>query len=259
MAELSPPRALLCTSAVLRGVRHGFSTRHGGVSLPPYASLNLGQKWGDAPAAVAENLGRLAAAGGFDPKRLFTVSQVHGAEVVTVVQSDAVAAVGGREADALVTAVPGVALGVHTADCVPILLADDAGRIGVAHAGWRGTVLGIAERTVEALVALGAEPARLRAALGPSICQRCFEVGDEVAAEFARVAPSSVSRVGGAKAHVDLWDANRAQLVASGLAPDHLDACPPCTMCHEEDYFSYRRDHRPPLFTGQQLSFVCVG
>src|SRR6185369_3424076 len=117
------------------------------------------------------------------------------------------------EADAVVTVVPETAVGVYTADCVPILFSDGDGRVAAAHAGWRGTVKGVASATVEALVSVGAERERIRAALGPSICAHCFEVGEEVAAEFEKLLPSSVVRAEGKKPHVDLWEANRLVLV----------------------------------------------
>src|SRR5262245_48731451 len=170
---------LVVTSRMLAGVRHGFSTRRGGVSTGRYATLNVGGKWGDDPAAVAHNRRRLAAAGGFDWSRLYTAKQVHGARVALVVAGTLPERVADTEADVVVTAQPGVVVGVYTADCVPVLIADDEGRVAAAHAGWRGTVAGVANAAVEALVSLGARRERLRAALGPSICARCFEVGEE--------------------------------------------------------------------------------
>ena len=138
---------------------------------------------------------------------------------------------------------PGAVVGVYTADCVPILLADDEGRVAAAHAGWRGTVAGVANAAVEALVSIGARRERLRAALGPSICAHCFEVGEEVAAAFDALAPSSVVRDGGGKKpHVDLWEANRLVLAAAGVPESAIDAAPPCTMCEPERFFSFRRD-----------------
>ncbi|MGZ3428856.1 MAG: polyphenol oxidase family protein, partial [Polyangia bacterium] len=174
---------LVVTSRVLNGLRHGFSTRRGGVSTGRYATLNVGGKWGDDPEHVAHNRRRLAAAGGFDLSRLYTARQVHGARVALVVEGTLPERVAETEADVVVTAQPGAVVGVYTADCVPILVADDEGRVAAAHAGWRGTVAGVAAAAVEALVSIGARRERLRAALGPSICARCFEVGDEVATQ----------------------------------------------------------------------------
>jgi polyphenol oxidase len=245
---------LIVTSRLLTGLRHGFSTRRGGVSTGRYATLNVGGKWGDDPEHVAHNRRRLAAAGGFDWTRLYTAKQVHGARVALVVEGTLPERVAETEADVVVTAVPGTVVGVYTADCVPILLADDEGRAAAAHAGWRGTVAGVANAAVEALVSIGARRERLRAALGPSICAHCFEVGDEVAAAFDALAPSSVIRhAGGKKPHVDLWEANRLVLVAAGVPAASIDATPPCTMCEPERFFSFRRDGAG---IGQHLSFV---
>jgi YfiH family protein len=247
---------MLVTSRLFTGLRHGFSTRRGGVSTGRYATLNLGAKWGDDPEHVAHNRRRLAAAAGFDWTRLYTAKQVHGARVALVVEGTLAERVAATEADVVVTAVPGVVVGVYTADCVPILLADDEGRVAAAHAGWRGTVAGVAGAAVEALVSIGAERERLRAALGPSICARCFEVGDEVADAFARLAPSSVIRHDdGRRPHVDLWEANRLVLAAAGVPEAAIDAAPPCTMCEPERFFSFRRDGAG---IGQQLSFVAA-
>jgi len=246
---------MLVTSRLLGGLRHGFSTRRGGVSTGRYATLNVGGKWGDDPEHIAHNRRRLAAAGGFDWSRLYTAKQVHGARVALVVESTLRERVAETEADVVVSAVPGVVVGVYTADCVPILVADDEGRVAAAHAGWRGTVAGVANAAVEALVSIGARRERLRAALGPSICAHCFEVGEEVAAEFERLTPSAVVRADGQKPHVDLWEANRLLLAASGIPENAIDAAPPCTMCEAERFFSFRRDGDG---IGQHLSFVAA-
>jgi YfiH family protein len=246
---------LLVTSPLLQsaGVRHGFSTRRGGVSSGRYATLNVGGKWGDDPANVEHNRKRLAAAGGFQLDALFTARQVHGARVAVIVDGVQRERVAETEADALVSTVPELTVGVYTADCVPILYADGTGRVAAAHAGWRGTVAGVASAAVEALVSVGAEREHVRAALGPSICVRCFEVGEEVAAEFDSVVPEAVVRTAGAKPHVDLHEANRQLLVAAGVREDRIDARPPCTMCEPERFFSFRRDGGQ---IGQQLSFI---
>ena len=181
---------------------------------------------------------------------------MHGARVALVVEGTLTERVAATEADVVVSAVPGTVVGVYTADCVPILLADHEGRVAAAHAGWRGTVAGVANAAVEALVSIGARRERVRAALGPSICAHCFEVGDEVAAAFDALAPSSVIRVEGKKPHVDLWEANRLVLAAAGVPDSAIDAAPPCTMCEADRFFSFRRDGAG---IGQQLSFVAAG
>lgn len=235
-------------------VTHGFSTRLGGVSIGPHASLNLGRAWGDDPACVDENLRRLADEGGFDAARLVTCRQVHGARCLRV-DGQGSDLLRDEPADAMVTCEPGRTLGIRTADCVPIVFADDEGRVGAAHAGWRGTVAEVAAATVAALEELGARRERIRAALGPSIGPCCFEVGEEVADAFARLVPEAVLSAPGRKPHVDLRLANRVLLVRAGLRPEHTDATPPCTMCDGERFFSYRRDGAG---IGQMLSFVVV-
>ncbi|MCS6914600.1 MAG: peptidoglycan editing factor PgeF [Myxococcales bacterium] len=234
------------------GICHGFSTRHGGVSKGPFASLNLGVSWGDDPAAVAENLRRLSQAAGFDAARLCQVVQVHGSRVVLL----AAPQYRQQEADGMATA-ERLTLGVLSADCVAILLGDGQGRVAAVHAGWRGTVAGIAIKAVEALQALGARPEAIRAALGPSIGPCCFEVAEEVAAMFRRLVPDAVlpgRRAG--KYQVDLRCANKALLLRAGLVPEHIDDHPPCTLCDPSSYFSYRRDGAP---TGQHLAFITGG
>jgi YfiH family protein len=246
---------LVVTSAQLRGVRHGFSTRRGGVSRGRYSTLNVGAKWGDEPAHVEHNRRRLAAAGGFALARLYTAHQVHGARVALVVEGTTPERTAEAEADALVSMVTGVVLGVFTADCVPILIADGLGRVAAVHAGWRGTVAGVAHAAVEALVSIGARRESLRAAFGPSICARCYEVGPEVADAFRRLVPSAVV-AGYVRPHVDLWEANRALLTGAGVRPERIDVAPPCTACEPERFFSFRRDGAN---IGQHLSFIVAG
>lgn len=159
--------------------RHGFFTRRGGVSTGPYASLNCGLSGGDQPEAVAENRARAARRVGAEPAALVGLTQVHGAAVVRVAEPWPPGA--GPRADALVTDRPGVALGVVTADCAPVLLADPAaGVIGAVHAGWRGAVAGVLEAAVAEMAALGAAPGRIRAAVGPCIGRDSYEVGPDV-------------------------------------------------------------------------------
>jgi YfiH family protein len=243
---------MLLRSPRLGAVAHGFPLRSGGVSTGRYASLNLLGKWGDDPACVAENRRRLAEAGGFELTRLYTARQVHSAAVVTVGSRDDPAAIAAREADALVSEVPGVVLGVGTADCLPILLSDGHGRVGAVHAGWRGTLAGVAAAAVEAMVACGARCADIVAAFGPSICSACFEVGPEVAEHF-RVLPGVVDDKP-VRPHVDLRRANRVLLERAGVSG--IDDTPPCTMCEPARFFSFRRDGAR---IGQHLGFIVAG
>lgn len=232
------------------GVQHGFTTRVGGVSSGRFTSLNLGQTWGDDPACASENLRLAAQDAGFETQRLCQVQQVHGKLVLPLTEPERRI----RQADGMATA-DALVLGVLSADCVSILLADDLGRVAAVHAGWRGTVAGIAREAVEALTQLGAEQASLRAAMAPSIGPCCFEVQADVAEPFGKVAPGSVQQRDG-RLFVDLWHANRQWLLDAGLRRDHIDDRPPCTCCDEQRYFSYRRDGAG---IGQHLAFICGG
>lgn len=164
-------------------VRHAFFTRQGGVSEGIYASLNCGLGSGDAAEAVRENRARAMASLDLDGDALTTLYQVHGK---TVVELDAPLPKDSRpQADALVTKTPGVALGVLAADCAPVLFCDPKARvIGAAHAGWKGAIGGVLEATVAAMTKLGAEPASIKAGIGPCIAQRSYEVGPEFPAPF---------------------------------------------------------------------------
>lgn len=220
---------------------HGFPERTGGVSTGPRASLNMGRRWGDDPELVAENRRRLAAHAGYDPAELVATRHVHGTAVWRVgepLPDDA-------EFDGLVCDRPGPVLGAFAADCIPLLFADPVSRAcGAAHAGWRGTVAGVSVRVVERMAEVGARAADIRVALGPSIGPCCFEVGPEVVDEFRAALPDVEGLVvdGPNKQHIDLRKASRVLLERAGVAPEHIDDCPPCTRCEPERFFSYRRD-----------------
>jgi YfiH family protein len=224
------------------GFLHGFPERTGGESTGARASLNLGYRWGDDQALVQRNRDRLAAHEGYAPEALQVTKHVHGTRVWTV--GDPLP--DPPEFDGLVCDRPGPVLGAFAADCVPILFGDQVARVcGAAHAGWRGTVAGVAERVVEQMVTRGAKAADIRVALGPSIGPCCFEVGPEVVAAFRErfgelaglVVPGPMD-----KDHIDLRVALVASLAAAGVSRDHVDAAPPCTRCNPERFFSYRRD-----------------
>jgi hypothetical protein len=223
------------------GFAHGFSLRSGGVSAGPFASLNLGRSVGDAPDAVAENVARFAADVGADVARIFEVTQVHGGAVRVVDAGDTVSSVRTVEADALVTRVDGFAVGVRTADCVPVLIADRrSGGVAAVHAGWRGVVARVVDATLDAL---RARPADLVCAIGPHIRLASFEVGEEVAVAIAEVAHGEpvVSRQR-PKPHVDLARALRAQLRAWGVPDTSIEDVGGCTFAEPERFFSHRRD-----------------
>jgi YfiH family protein len=249
---------ILLTSPVIPApFRHGFTTRAGGVSAPPFDSLNLGMKWGDGRENVLENRRRLLGASG--ASALYLARQVHGAQVVQVRPGDDPAIVAGEEADAVCSDAPGLAVGVYVADCVPLVLADPrTGAYAAVHAGWRGTVAGVVEATVAALArSYGTRREELRVALGPAIGPCCFEVGPEVAAAFAAALPGAAGVVveqTGRKPHVDLRQALRLQLLGAGVAAVGIDAGGPCTMCDPAGrFYSYRRD---ATHTGQHVGFI---
>jgi hypothetical protein len=258
---MSPNNPEFLVSDLLRGAgfRHGFFTRHGGVSQGPYASLNFSLAVGDDPAAVGENVRRAAFALGVAPERLHYLSQVHGREVVVVRDGDEAADVRRKEGDALV-ALPGRhACGVRVADCVPVLLADSATRVVAAvHAGWRGVVADVIGATIARMGAAGARPESVVAAIGPHISVAAFEVGEDVADELAHVAgtQSVVSRTVGRKPHVDLRAVVRVQLLRSGLRTDSVDDVQGCTYSDEGRFFSYRRDGK---VGGRHLAAISAG
>ena len=238
-----------------RRVRHGVTTRAGGVSVGPYASLNLGASVGDDLDAVDENRARLARALGFEPERLVTTPQVHGKDVLVVDEATAPDALTTR-ADILVTREPGFVLMQRFADCVPLLFwHEEAGVVGVAHAGWRGTAIGVARRTVQAVSELGGAPAGLRAAVGPSIGPCCFEVGEDVAAQIPGADGASTPGPRG-RPHLNLWELNRRQLVAAGVLEERVEVAGVCTRCRAETYFSHRALGYPAGRFGAAIGLV---
>jgi YfiH family protein len=224
------------------GVRHAFFTREGGVSDGLFGSLNCGFGSGDMPERVAENRARAMAMLDLAGDRLVTCHQIHSPDVV------AVEAPWRREdnprADALVTVRRGVALGILTADCVPVLLADPAaGVIGAAHAGWKGALDGIVAATVEAMVGLGAAPGRMRAAIGPCIAQRSYEVGPEFPAPFlaADAANGDFFAPARRQGHFmfDIGGFVERRLIEAGIGA--IQRAPCDTVAEETRFFSYRR------------------
>ncbi len=215
-----------------------MTTRIGGVSTGPYASLNLGANVGDADEAVTENRRRLNA---FLPAAPRWLRQVHGIDVAIHRARPGVAP---PIADAAVTRERGVVCAVLVADCLPVLLADrDGTAVGIAHAGWRGLAAGVVERTVAALAELGADAERLAAWLGPAVGQRAFEVGGEVRAAFlATDAAADPHFAPGApgKWHADLRALARRRLAACGVRT--IAESDGCTVADSERFYSWRRD-----------------
>jgi len=219
-------------------------TRQGGVSQPPYDSLNVGRTVGDAPGAVGRNLDRALSTVGAAPERLVTAQQVHGDRVAIVRAADAGHTI--PASDGLACDTVGLVLLLRFADCVPLLFyAPDREVVAIAHAGWRGTEQGIAARTVTLLrETFGCEPAALRVGIGPSIGPCCYEVGAEVYAPMGQRfgAASGVVAAPHApgKARLDLWRANALQLEESGVR--QIEAAGICTCCHRDEFFSHRGD-----------------
>ncbi|MBC8133016.1 MAG: peptidoglycan editing factor PgeF [Deltaproteobacteria bacterium] len=251
---------LIRSDAIPAGFRHGFTTRRGGVSAAPFDSLNLGGKWGDAPAAVLENQRRLTIAAGGRP--IFFATQVHGAASVRADRGQTVQTVAATHADAVLTAIRDQAVGVYVADCVPVLIADaQSGACAAVHAGWRGTVAGVLSAALRCIgPEFGARMDDVRVAIGPSIGPCCFEVGPEVVSAVEAAFPGA--RAAGAiddrraRPHVDLWILNRLAAESMGVAPDAIDVAEMCTSCDSTRFFSYRRDRGR---TGQLAAFIVRG
>jgi polyphenol oxidase len=225
----------------------GFTTRHGGVSRPPFGTLNLGGATGDVEADVQENRRRLLASLGFPPDSLALAGQVHGSDVIPVDRPGFHPGF-----DALVTATPGILLAILTADCAAVLLADaHAGVVGAAHAGWRGAVAGVVGRTITAMAERGAEPSRIAASVGPCISVARFEVGPEVAAQFdAR----HVRRLPGAqRPRVHLQGVIVDQLIEAGLTGASIETVDRCTVSETSSFFSHRAEQGR---TGRMMGFI---
>lgn len=246
--------------ARLGRIRHGFFTRAGGVSAGIYASLNGGIGSRDAPANVAENRARMAAALAVEPHQFITAHQVHSAAVVTV--KTAWHGNTRPQADAIVTTTRGLAIGVTTADCGPVLFADaQAGVIGATHAGWRGAFNGVLEATVTAMENVGGARSRIMAALGPMIRQPSYEVGPEFVARFeaadAGNARFFVPSARSGHALFDLPGYIAARLRACGIT--QIEDIGRCTYAEPEDFFSYRAStHRGEADYGRHVNSIAL-
>ena len=254
----TPIESSLLTESCGKHIRHGFFTRKGGVSSGIYEGLNVGLGSKDDRDHVLENRRRVAAWFGQPLPRLATVNQIHSADVVTV---DATYSGERPNADALVTRSPGVILGVLAADCGPILFADPKNRVvGAAHAGWKGALAGIAENTIDAMIALGAEREEIVACLGPSIGRDSYEVGPEFVerflsqnSEFAEFFTAS-NKPG--HAMFDLPALTTRRLVNAGLRAENLGLD---TYPDKARFFSYRRTtHAGEPDYGRQISAIAI-
>ena len=247
-----------------KGLLHGFSTRAGGVSRGIFGAMNLGLHRGDDDENVFENYRIFCAALGMDPERCVLSKQVHKADVRLVTEADAGSGLlfpQPYEADALVTNTAELPLVIFSADCIPTLYYDPVTRcIGAAHAGWRGTALGIAAKTVRTMERFfGADPKNIRAAIGPGISRCCFETSEDVPQAMLEAlgdrALPYLTEDGGGKWHVDLKGLNAQFLQDAGLDPEHISISGDCTACHTDLYWSHRivGDAR-----GSQAAFICL-
>jgi polyphenol oxidase len=244
------------TADCLHGTRHGFLGRQGGISGGPYGGLNVGVGSEDDPAAISEN--RLRATAAVMPgATLVTLYQIHSADVVTVI---APFEDGTRpRADALVTDRPGLLLGILTADCAPVLLADiHAGVIGASHAGWKGALAGVTDATIVAMEGLGADRTRMVAAIGPSISRASYEVDDGFARRFEEADPANERFFsGGRDGHhqFDLEGYVASRLASAGIG--HVEMLGLDTYSDPERFFSFRRStHRNEPDYGRQISLI---
>ena len=244
----------------LPGISHGFFTRAGGVSDGIYESLNGGVGSEDTPAKVAENRARMAAKLGVAPERFLTCYQIHSPEVV-VADTPWLASDRPR-ADAIVTRTPGLAIGVSTADCGPVLLADAEARvIGAAHAGWRGALTGVIEATVAAMEKLGASRRRIVAAAGPMIRQPSYEVGQDLVDRFVAVEQNTVrffkpaKREGHAMFDLGGYVASRLRRAEIG----EIEDLGHCTYADPAQFYSYRRaTHKSEPDYGRHVNAIAL-
>lgn len=241
-------------------IRHGFFTRDGGVSTGLYASRNCGFGSNDDPVAVARNRALVMERLDLPADRLVTVHQIHGAEVAAVETPWAHPAA--PKADGMVTNRPGIALGILTADCSPVLLADSKARvIGACHAGWKGAIGGVIEATVKRMVAMGARPGRIVAGVGPTIAQRSYEVGPEFPRPFLNADPANADFFAPSRREghfmFDLVGFIARRVGACGI--DLIHIFPGDTVAEEDRFFSYRRATlRGEPDYGRQISVIAL-
>ncbi len=230
------------------GVKHGFSTRMGGISEGIFASLNLGMNRGDIESRVKENYRRFFKACGIPGMKFVCGKQVHGVYVHEARSTDAAGPYGYEElmeADGYVTAEKNLPLVVFTADCVPVLISDvKAGVVGAIHSGWRSTVSDIEGEAIKKMLLLGASIDNIKVAVGPAICRCCFEVGKEVSDAATALIGSRIeglySEKENGKFMLDLRAVIKERLLMLGVLPENIDFVGECTMCHPGTYYSHR-------------------
>jgi polyphenol oxidase len=244
------------TFPVLSGIsyiKHGFSTRLGGVSSGMFASMNFGSatvEWKDEPDNIRENYRRIAESIGFQVDSIVLSKQVHKTNIRLVTEEDRgkglIIPKDYDEIDGLITDRPNITLVTKYADCVPLFFVDSKRKaIGLSHSGWRGSVSKIGKITVEEMRrSFGSDPKDIIAVVGPSICQKCFEIGEEVAGEFKKAFPNwkdiLITKDNG-KYQCDLWAANRVVLSEAGLLLENINVSGVCTCCNSDLLFSHRK------------------
>ena len=232
-------------------VVHGFSTRLGGVSQGIFSSMNLSFARGDEKEAVMENYRRLGAAVGFSPEDVVTSDQTHTTNVRVVTEEDRGNGITRPRAytdvDGMITDVPGLVLGTFYADCVPLFFVDPVHRaVGLSHSGWRGTAGRMGEVTIKKMAdTFGSRPEDIQAAIGPSICQDCYEVSEDVIWQFQQAFDkkdwdSLFYRKENDKYQLNLWEANRRILLEAGIPENQISMPNLCTCCNPEFLFSHR-------------------
>ena len=238
--------------ARIKWVRHAFLTRQGGMSLPPYDSLNLSDKNGDRKEFVSKNAEIIAEAFGFDSSRLVLVDQMHQDQIL-LLKEPLFTPSSPLEYDALITNSPDIFLGILTADCLPIFVVDPNKKVVAAiHAGRQGTALRITSKALKKMEEeFGCSPDNLHIAMGSSIGSRCYEIDERVFQTEWK--PFSVLS-GTGKWVVDLAKINIAQMKGEGIEEEQISRIDLCTHCHSDLYFSYRKEGR----TGRQLSFIGI-
>lgn len=246
-------------------VRHCFTTRYGGVSEGMFSTLNLSFTRGDVKESVEENYRRIAEAMGTDCAHLVCSDQTHTTNIRVVTEADAGKGIirprDYTDIDGLITNVPNLALVTFYADCVPLYFVDPVHHaIGLSHSGWRGTVARMGKCTLEAMHReYGTEAADVYCAIGPSICQNCYEVSEDVAVQFEEAFSGHESEIlinkGNGKYQLDLWKANEIVLLEAGVKPEHLAVTDVCTCCNPELLFSHRASHGK---RGNLGAFLCL-
>lgn len=256
------------TSTVLSqlSLQHGFCRRFGGLSLPPYESLNFGVKTGDAPERVEANLRLLGQRLGVEPKRFYWAAQKSLDAIVEMRPGDDVERIRATPADAIIahvpTGTPSPLLCIKTADCLPVLLASPQARyLATVHVGWNGALLQLLTKCIAQLEQRGVSPASLHMALGPAIGPCCLRLTGEVKSRFLAAFPKSSAFQFRGKGvpetqealWLDLWEHSRQAALAAGLKAENITISNNCTVCGPRWFFSHRRDG---AVTGRQLSFV---